>query len=169
MLFNNCRSRPHAQLYGGAFYDLNQCGLQANMATDLQPGLHCCVATPTRNDDIEFAWYCFAEKRLMPDPDDTSSIVRVFFGEHLGTETFPRNEALTTEPYSDFFNVNGHFKRPSAIRPSGPCIAPVGLRQGWAEARFGAVGSGTNAGPNKRQQDRYAEEAGGADARNHRR
>lgn len=128
MLFNNCHSRPHAQLYGaGAFYDLNQFGAQANMATDLQPGQHCCVATPLENDGIEFGWFCFSEVRLMPDPDDPSSIVRVFFGEGLGSERLSRAEAIETEPYADFFNVNGHFKRLSAIRLQGNCVAPAGL------------------------------------------
>jgi len=130
MLFNNCRSRHHAQLFGaGAFYDLNQYGLQANMATDLQPGQHCCVATPAENDDIEFAWYCFSHEQPMANPDDPNSIVRVLFGERLGAETLPRAEAIGTGPYSDFFNVNGHFKRPSVIPPSGPCVAPAGLQQ----------------------------------------
>jgi hypothetical protein len=66
----------------------------------------------------------------MPDPDDGSSIVRVFFGEWLGSETLPRAEAIATEPYAQFFNVNGHFKRPSAIRPRGELAAPAGLQLG---------------------------------------
>ncbi|MBA4186888.1 MAG: hypothetical protein C0467_02600 [Planctomycetaceae bacterium] len=82
MLFNNCRSRPHAELYGGdAFYDLNQSGAQANMATDLELGQHCCVATPTANNDIEFGWFTFREERSLPDPDELSVTVRVFYGE----------------------------------------------------------------------------------------
>jgi len=127
MLFNNCRSRPHAQLFGaGAFDDMNQHGLQASMATDLEPGQHCYVATPAANDNIEFAWYCFSHEELMANPTEPGQTVRVFFGEWLGSETLPRAEAIGTEPYSDFFNVNGHFKRPSAIRPSGACVAPAG-------------------------------------------
>jgi hypothetical protein len=134
MLFNNCRSRRHAQLFGtGAFYDLNQYGLQAHMAADLTPEQHCCVATPAEGDDIEFAWYCFSRERIMTDPDPRpgapTTTVRVFFGDWLGSETISRAEAMATEPYAQFFNVNGHFKRPSAIRPIGECVAPAGLQQ----------------------------------------
>jgi hypothetical protein len=128
MLFNNCRSRPHAELYGSnAFYDLNQFGAQANMATELEPGQHCCVATPTESEDIEFGWFCFREERLMPDPDEPNSTVRVCFGEWLGSETLTRAEAIGTEPYAQFFDFNGHFKRRSAIRPTDDCVAPEGL------------------------------------------
>lgn len=128
MLFNNCRSRPHVDLFGSdAFYDLNQFGAQANMATDLISGQHCCVATPTENGEIEFGWYRFSREELMPDPHELDQIVRVFIGEWLGSETLSRDEAIETEPYADFFNVNGHFKRPSAIRPGGMCVAPAGL------------------------------------------
>jgi hypothetical protein len=134
MLFNNSRCRPHSQLFGaGAFYDLNQYGRQANMATDLEPGQHCCVATPAEGDDIVFAWYCFSGERQVQDPaprpDAPTTTVRVLFGEWLGSETLPRADAVTTAPYAAFFNVNGHFKRPSVIRPSGNCTAPAGLRR----------------------------------------
>jgi hypothetical protein len=128
MLFNNCRSRPHAELYGSnAFYDLDQFGAQANMATELEPGQHCCVATLTENKDIQFGWFCFREERLLPDPDEPNSRVRVLFGEWLGSEILTRAQAIATEPYAQFFNVNSHFKRLSAIRPIGDCITPAGL------------------------------------------
>lgn len=130
MLFNNCRSRPHAQLYGaGAFYDLNRYGLQAHMASDLVPGQHCCVATPAAGNEIEFAWYCFSHEQKMHDADDPKSLLRVFFGEWLGSETLPRAKAIGTEPYAQFFNVNGHFKRRSAIRPKGECAAPASMQR----------------------------------------
>jgi hypothetical protein len=131
VLFNNCQARRHSQLYpAGAFYDLNEYGAQANMATDLQSGQHCCVATPTENGDIEFAWYRYTRTERLPDPDETGEQVRVLFGEWLGSETLPKAEAVETEPYSGFFNVHGHFKQWSAIQPEGECLAPTGLRRG---------------------------------------
>jgi hypothetical protein len=131
MLFNNCHSRPHADLFGPtAFYDLMTSGKQAAMATDLQPGQHCCVATPTENGDIEFGWFCFSHERCMRDPNDPNTTVRVFFGDWLGSETLPRAGAIEAESYTHFFNVNGHFKRPSAIPPTGQCVAPAGLVRG---------------------------------------
>jgi hypothetical protein len=131
VLFNNCHSRPHAELYGlGAFYDLNRVGAQANMATDLQPGQHCCVATPAQNGDIEFGWFRFTHEQLMDMPDEPGTTVQVLFGEWLGSESLPRTNAVATEPYAEFFNVNGHFKRPSVIRPKGNCTAPASVRRG---------------------------------------
>ena len=129
MLFNNARSRPHAYLYGvGAFYDLGLSGRQATMATDLTPGQHCCVATPMEGDTIEFAWYRFSHEWQMPDPDETTSLVRVFYGERLGAQTLPRHEATANPHYASFFDINGNFKRQSAIRPEGECVAPAGLQ-----------------------------------------
>jgi hypothetical protein len=128
MLFNNCRRRPHAQLYGaGAFYDLYQTDAQANMATNLRRGQHCCVATPADNGDIEFAWYCFSHVRRIEMPDEPGTIGWVFFGEWLGSEHLTRADAIASEPYAGFFNVNGHFKRQRAIRPRGNCVAPAGV------------------------------------------
>jgi len=127
MLFNNCNARDHVGLFGStAFYDLMTSGKQAEMATNLQPGQHCCVAIRAENGEIEFAWFCFSHEQNMTDPND-SSTVRVFFGDWLGSVTLSRAEAIATEPYADFFNVNGDFKRWSAIRPSGTCVAPAGL------------------------------------------
>jgi hypothetical protein len=128
MLFNNCRSRPQAELYGaGAFFDLGTNGAQGNMTTDLQPGQFCCVATRLANGDIEFGWYCFSWVQLMALPEEPGTSVRVFFGERLGSVALGQDAATMTEPYAQFFNVNGHFLRPSAIRPLGELVAPAGL------------------------------------------
>jgi hypothetical protein len=116
--FNNCQRRRHAMLYPqGAFYDLNQFGRQVNMATDLSPGDECVVATPTEDGDIEFIWFSFTHERIMEMPDEPGSKVRVQFGERIRSECLPKSETASTEPYSAFFNVNGHFKRPSVIEP----------------------------------------------------
>lgn len=130
MLFNNCRSRPHAELYGPeAFYDLSRDGRQANMAINLKPGQHCCVATPVENNYIMFGWFCFSYEQTMEMPDKPGTTVRVFFGEWLGSERLSRTEAIATKtrPYADFFNIKGHFKQWSAIRSKGHCTAPASL------------------------------------------
>jgi len=135
VLFNNCKARPHTELYGpGAFYDLNLVGAQANMATNLQQGQHCCAATPVekRNikSDIIFHWFCFSHEQIMEMPDKPGTTVRVFFGEWLGSERLPRAAAVAKEPYTWFFNVKGQFKQLSAIQPRGHCAAPAGLCRG---------------------------------------
>lgn len=117
-LFNNCRARDHATLYGvDAFYDLYCTGKQAAMAADIAPGDQCIVATTAANGDIEFGWFSFSHEELLPAPDEPGTKVRVLFGRRIRSETMPRSKAVRTEPYSVFFNVNGHFKRPSVIRP----------------------------------------------------
>lgn len=128
MLFNNCHSRPPAQLYGqGAFYDLGTNGAHGNMAIDLQPGQVCCVATRTENGDIEFGWFFYSRVQLMDLPEEPGTAVRVFFGERLGSETLAQAVAAETEPYAQFFNVKGHFLRPSAISPREDLILPARL------------------------------------------
>ena len=114
VFFNNCRRRDHAGLFGaGAFYDLNQHGLQAKMATNLTPGDECVVATPAEDGNIVFGWFRFSHESVMPVEGGVG--VRVLFGEFIRSVTLCRDEAISTEPYSVFFNVNGHFKRPSVI------------------------------------------------------
>lgn len=116
IFFNNCRGRDHASLFGtGAFYDLNRHGRQAKMATNLRQGDECVVATPDADGHILFGWFAFTHETIMPAEDGVG--VRVMFGEWLRSERLTRDDAIATEPYSVFFNVNGHFKRPSVIRP----------------------------------------------------
>jgi hypothetical protein len=114
--FINCRRRPHARIVGErAFYDLNRHGRQATMATNLRPGEECVVATPERSSDVVFGWFAFTDERVMPDEHGVG--VRVLFGKWLRSVTLTRAQAIVTEPYAVFFNVNGHFKRPSVIQP----------------------------------------------------
>ena len=118
--FNNCRTRNHAALYpAGAFYDLYRTGQQANMATDLKPRDKCVVATPADGGDINFSWFSFTHERVMDMPDELGTKVRVLFGKLIRSECLLKAEAAGCEPYSVFFNVNGHFKRPSVIHPKG--------------------------------------------------
>ena len=141
VLFNNCRCRDHAGLYGaGAFFDLNLVGGQADMATDLRPGDECVVAAPVEGGDVEFNWYAFTHERVMDTPDEPSTQVRVQSGTWLRSERLLKPAAATTAPYSAFFDVNGHFKRRSVIK------------RGWGgEARRAepgaAVDRGRKAGP----------------------
>ena len=112
VFFNNCRRRDHAGLFGaGAFYDLNRHGLQAT--ANLPPGEECVVATPAADGDIVFSWFRFSHESVTPAEDGVG--VRVLFGEFVRSETLCREEAIVTEPYSVFFNVNGHFKRLSVV------------------------------------------------------
>jgi len=116
-LFNNCRNRPYAELYPeGVFFDLRQDNRQANMATDLSTGDECIVATPVENGDIKFDWFSFTHEKIMDAPDEPRVKVRVLFGEWVRSERLPKSEAARTAPYSLLFNVNGHFKRISAIK-----------------------------------------------------
>jgi len=121
MLFNNCRSRPHAELSGaGAFYELNQHGLQANMATELEPAQRCCFATPAEDEAVEFTWYCFCRERRMQDPD-------------------PRPDALAARRRSRSSAVSGSVRVPhgDAVRHA-LLLLPRQLRaQQWAEFRLG--------------------------------
>jgi hypothetical protein len=87
------------------------------MATDLSPGDECIVATPTENGDIKFTWFSFTNERIMEMPDEPGSKVRVQFGEQIRSECLPKSKAASTGPYSAFFNIKGHFKRPSVIKP----------------------------------------------------
>lgn len=116
--FNNCRARNHAVLYpAGAFYDLYRFGRQANMATGLRPGDECVVATPAEGGDIDFTWFSFTHEGIMEMPDEPGTKVRVQFGKRIRSEYLPKAEAARSDLYSVFFNVKGHFKRPSVIQP----------------------------------------------------
>ena len=116
LLLNNRRRRDHPKLYGSnAFYDLDLSGPQAMMALDLGAGDECVVATPANDDNvIEFNWFRFSHEDRRPNENGVE--VRVLFGEFLRSEQLDRTKATETEPYSKFFNVRGHFKRPSVIK-----------------------------------------------------
>jgi hypothetical protein len=118
VFLNNCRRREHASLFnnGSAFYDLNTYGRQATMARNLRRGTQCVVATPTEDGEVVFDWFSFARERTMPNPTEEGAEVRVFFGELIGSVRLAKSEAAETEPYCAFFNVLGHFKRPSVPR-----------------------------------------------------
>ena len=117
--FNNCRSRDHAALYGnGAFFDLYPIGsIQGGMAANISSGDECVVATTAPDRMIVFGWFIFTEEKILPVPDEPGTMGRVQFGKLIRSETLPKAKAAKTSPYSVFFNVNGHFKRPSVIVP----------------------------------------------------
>lgn len=115
---NNCQRRDHRRLYGpSAFYDLRKDGPQADKALDLPPGAECVVATPDDADQVGFAWFTFSHEADRPDDEGVTH--RVFFGESLRNETMSRADAVKSDHYAVFFNVNGHFKRHSVI-PDAP-------------------------------------------------
>ena len=124
MLFNNSRKRNHVLLYGKeAFFDLETSGPQAKVADrltrELIVGETCIVATPDisydTTCDVTFDSYRFSRAAVKPDPE-RSVPCNAYFGKLSKTETMSRHEAMKHAVYSQFFNINGHFKRPSVMR-----------------------------------------------------
>ena len=115
VFLNNRDRRKHAVIYGAnAFYDLNLAGRQATMAMDLKAGDECVVATPAHSGNlIVFSWFRFSREEVLPDENGTQT--RVLFGDFLRSQEIDKARAAETEPYSMFFNVNGHFKRRSVV------------------------------------------------------
>ena len=113
--FNNCKGRDHCTIYGGgAFFDLNVAGPQSKQALNLPVGQECVVASYADDRRIVFNWYALARETIQPD--EKNADCRVFFGDLLSTETLQKSKAARAERYKAFFDVNGHFKRPSVIR-----------------------------------------------------
>lgn len=113
--FNNSSARNHRGIYPVPFFDLNIHGRHETMATGLQPGAECVVATPGESGDIMFQWFSFAHEQVMPD--EKGEDVRVFYGRLLSAESMPKAVAAQHERYGVFFDVNGHFKRASVVGP----------------------------------------------------
>lgn len=102
-------------MYGrGAFYDLNTTGFQATVANNLPVGENCIVASLAPMGHISFDWYKFSRETIKKDSSGIPC--RVFFGEHLKSETLSRSEATRDGIYSRFFDINGNFKRRSVLR-----------------------------------------------------
>ena len=119
LLFNNCRNRQHAEMFGtGAFFDLNTTGSQEKLArrlaNELTAGETCIVASLDRTGEITFEWYKFTRESVKPD--DTGTPCHAYFGKRFKTETLLRDRARRDSIYSKFFNVSRHFKRPSVMR-----------------------------------------------------
>ena len=119
--FNNCHKRDHVDLYGReAFFDLDIVGPQAKVAARLARKLSlgelCIVATPRIKGDIAceitFKWYRFSRPKVQRDRERNVDC-HVYLGKQFKTETLSRAEARRDTIYKEFFNVNGHFKRPS--------------------------------------------------------
>jgi hypothetical protein len=124
MLFNNSRKRNHVKLYGNdAFFDLETSGPQAKvadrLATELTVGETCVVATPDIQydtaSDVTFDTYRFSRGAVKRDRERNVPC-HAYFGKLSKTETMSRREAMKHPVYSQFFNINGHFKRPSVMR-----------------------------------------------------
>jgi len=122
--FNNCHKRDHVYLYGrDAFFDLETTGPQAEvadrLARDLSAAEKCIVATPKiRGDvtsDITFDSYQFSRSEVRRDRERNVDC-HVYFGKDSKTETLSRAHAKRHPIYKNFFNVKGHFKRPSVLR-----------------------------------------------------
>ena len=117
VFLNNCKAREHFPLYGdiAAFFDFNLTGPQETMATDIEPGDECIVATPEAGgDQVQFCWWTFSHESIMPAKND-GIMYRVLLGRYLRKEVLPKAVAVVTEPYARFFNKDGNFKRQSVI------------------------------------------------------
>lgn len=115
ILFNNCRSRPHAQKYReGAFFDLDTADRHGHLVDALAPGTPCVVASHGERGMLIFDWFSFTHEELLNDEDGFPT--RVFFGEPLRTETIPKSAICSTQPYAVLFTKNGHFKQLSVRR-----------------------------------------------------
>ena len=117
VLFNNCSGRDHVDVYScdTAFFDLNTTGRQSNQAKDLPVGQTCVVlqkALP--NAELQFDTYKLDAEQIMTDKY-TDDEARVFCGEHIGSETMSRSNAISHEIYSALFDVIKRVKQTSAV------------------------------------------------------
>ena len=72
------------------------------------------VASRELGTRVVFRWYLLESESIHRGRGETSD-ARVFFGKLLYEESMPQEQARRTTPYQRFFNVRGHFKRPSAL------------------------------------------------------
>jgi hypothetical protein len=114
LIFNNCRNFPHCEEYWpDAFFDLGTSGIQANQATELEPGQLCIVATSEDDGRVGFTAYRFQAVRRKRG-------VRVFCGKKVGPkQVVSRARAKRHVLYGRILNSNWHFKRQSTIRLPG--------------------------------------------------
>jgi hypothetical protein len=112
---NNCRRRDHVRHFGPeAFFDLLREGKQAEMASGIDAGDVCVVASQDPHRKIvTFAWSKLSHEKNMVGKDVVSC--RVFFGEQTKSEAMPRKKAAKAPLYSAYFNKKGHFKQLSVV------------------------------------------------------
>lgn len=117
MYFINSRNRKHQEIFGSdAFYDLNKFGNQAKLATNLQKGDICIVASYEDNKNIivKLSWYEFLNER---SADDNKGIpCRVLCGELQKSESILKTDAAKDPRYAYFFNKLGNFQRKSVLK-----------------------------------------------------
>lgn len=117
--FNNCKNFNHEASYGsGAFFDLSTKEKHKKLAVNLPIGQVCVVASLADDGDICFDWHVLHEEKIVPLENGNKN--RVFFGEQIVQELLTKANAAENLRYSAFFNINGHFKRPSVIKSSVP-------------------------------------------------
>jgi hypothetical protein len=116
MYFLNSHNRDHKNLYGpDAFYDLDNHGHQAGLATDLLSGDTCAVisyADKNRNV-VQISWYKFLKERSAYD--EKGMVCRVFDGVLQKTESLLKTDAAKDPKLARFFNIKGHFKQFSVM------------------------------------------------------
>lgn len=117
--FNNCKGRRHSELFGTeAFFDLNAQGNQAMMAVGLPVGQRCVVASYGQQKAIQFDWHILRREVIRKDLDE--KLVRVFFGEQVGTEAMTKAQVAKSARYRAFFDKNGNFRRPAVSHGDVP-------------------------------------------------
>lgn len=109
--FNNSQRKNHAELYGnGAFFDLWATDVRVS---HLSSGQQCIVATPDKHNEITFNWFSFKDEQT---EEYQGQPCRVFYGTFVKSDIYSKAEAARREPYKTFFDKNGNFKRPAAIK-----------------------------------------------------
>lgn len=131
--FNNCHGRQHVLLYGNrAFFDLETSGRQSRQARDLEPGQVCVVGSyGSSGEQVVFRWYAFSREASLRDDD--LSMMRVFFGRSLGSETMSKQSAARSIRYRTLFKRTGDFKQGSVFRENVLVPEAVGGTKKLAE------------------------------------
>lgn len=111
--FNNPEGKNYASHGKNAFFDLWPADRSAFKARDLDPGQTCIVATRESNDDVSFNWFEFSHRE---DGQYETKPCWVFYGDLIKPPVkLQKAVAARTEPYSIFFDVNGHFKHGHSV------------------------------------------------------
>ena len=67
--------------------------------------------------NITFYSYRFKDHQVLSDPERNVPC-HAYFGKLVDKETLSRPEAIEHPVYRKFFDVNGHFKQRSVLRPN---------------------------------------------------
>ncbi len=156
--FNNCRNYNHARFGSGAFFDLNT-EHQGKLARNLRPGQPCVVAKQSPDKRVAIIdWYSFVREE--PHPDAQHGTLRVFFGQHLASETMAKKDAAISSRYAPLFKRNGDFKYGSVFLKTIPTeLIPSGPVGGWPQDESGTPVAQMGAGFGDPAENKLVESA----------